>query len=625
METVSMNDRFIQITINKAEQLIRDGFTDQALSALNELHAIFPDSFEISVFLIPLLIERGDYDNAHRLLASLEVVASQKHGDTLFKLGNMFAVRGRFSEAVAAYEHAISADGLLAGAYNNLGLTMMELGKPEPAYKYLTRALELHPDYAETHNNLGNLCVLLFRMEKAIAHFERAIELKPKYASAYSNLGRAYRLCGEVDESIVLIRTALELEPTVRVLIDNLLFSLIYTDTDPELVFQEHVRLVSSAYASTASTQPPEKYKHDKIRIGYISGDFRDHPVAFFFEPMLLYFDRNRFEIYCYTQVVSEDGISQRLKRAGGAWRSSVGLKAEDLAELIRNDEIDILVDLAGFTENHRMDVCALKPAPVQCSWLGYPSTTGLRQMDYRITDASADPPGMTERFHSEQLIRLPHSFICYTPDRSIPLQPLPVGPVVFCCFNNLSKISDILLSAWSRILNAIPDSRIKLKYAFLADDATRTIIQKRLMRQGIDPERVEMRGFTETKREHLELYGQCHIALDTYPYHGTTTTCEALWMGVPVVTVAGKSHVSRVGVSILRVLGLSGFATSTFDDYVNVAVELARDRKRLNIMRQSLRTRMESSALVDCRGFVTDMESAFEQMVNRLPVVGHI
>jgi predicted O-linked N-acetylglucosamine transferase (SPINDLY family) len=620
-----MKNRFIQITINKTEQLLKDGFTGQALSVLNELHAIYPDSFEVSVLLIPLLIEQGDYDNAHRLLAGLEIVASQKHGDALFKIGNLFAVRGRFSEAAAAYERAISANGLLAGAYNNLGLTMMELGRPEPAYNHLTRALELYPDYAETHNNLGNLCVLLFKMEKAIAHFKRAIELKPNYATAYSNLGRAYRLCGEVDESIALIRTALELEPNERVLIDNFLFSLIYTDSAPESVFQEHVRLVSGAYAAAASTLPPEKYTHDKIRIGYISGDFRDHPVALFFEPMLLYFDRNRFDIYCYSQVVSEDGISQRLKRAGGVWRTSVGLKAEDLAKLIRNDEIDILVDLAGFTENHRLDVCALKPAPVQCSWLGYPCSTGLRQMDYRITDACADPPGMTERFHSEQLIRLPHSFICYTPDRSIPLQQLPAGPIVFCCFNNLSKISDILLSAWSRILDAIPDSRIKLKYAFLADNATRTIIQKRLTKQGIDPTRVELRGFTETKREHLEFYGQCHIALDTYPYHGTTTTCEALWMGVPVVSVAGKSHVSRVGVSILYALGLPELSTTTFDDYINVAVELARDRNRLRLLRQSLRTRMESSALVDSRGFVSDMESAFEQMIFRMPVAGHI
>jgi predicted O-linked N-acetylglucosamine transferase (SPINDLY family) len=290
-----------------------------------------------------------------------------------------------------------------------------------------------------------------------------------------------------------------------------------------------------------------------------------------------------------------------------------------EAADLIRADEIDVLVDLAGHSNGNRLMVFARKPAPVQVTYLGYPGTTGLSAIDYRITDAFADPPGMTEGHHSEKLIRLAGCAWCYGPDsQNVPSESPATqsGVVTFGCFNNLAKVNDRTLGLWARILDAVPGSRLLLKsIGFLSMDARRRVRESLCSQSGIGEERLDIRGPEDSHESHLALYREMDIALDTFPYHGTTTTCEALWMGVPVVTLAGRTHVSRVGVSLLTNVGLPELIAESEDDYVRMAVELARDVERLVSYRSNLRDGMLGSQLLDAPSFAREIEGAFRQM----------
>jgi predicted O-linked N-acetylglucosamine transferase (SPINDLY family) len=301
------------------------------------------------------------------------------------------------------------------------------------------------------------------------------------------------------------------------------------------------------------------------------------------------------------------------MKRFGGVWRPIFGLSDHEVANLVAADEIDILVDLAGHSKGNRLGVFALQPAPTQVTWLGYPNTTGLKQIDFRLTDSFADPPGMTEHLYSERLIRLPRSFLCYEPAISTPeVVDLPGQPVVFCCFNNYPKIADTILALWARILHAVPEAILSLKCAQLGDLGVRTRLITRFAALGIDSAQLVISGFETNREEHLQRYGQCHIALDTFPYNGTTTTCEALWMGVPVVTLAGRSHVSRVGASIANNIGTPELVATSAEQYVDIALSLANDPVRIQAYRNTLRARLSRSPLMDAGSFTSDFEKSY-------------
>jgi predicted O-linked N-acetylglucosamine transferase (SPINDLY family) len=362
-----------------------------------------------------------------------------------------------------------------------------------------------------------------------------------------------------------------------------------------------------------------ERSPSRRLRIGYVSPDFRAHSVAYFLEGLLEHHDHSQVEVFCYAEVANPDAVTARMEQLAGHWRRITGMPDAEVAELIRHDGIDILVDLAGHTANRRLLVFARKPAPVQVTWLGYPNTTGLDTIDYRLTDHFADPPGSTEHLHSEQLIRLPQSAWCYRPlENPPPVSAPPVhdtGHITFGCFNAMPKINRPLLELWSGILLAVPGSRLLLKNASLGETSMQHQLWKQLQEMGIGPERVEMVGCVPDLSGHLGMYGRVDIALDTFPYHGTTTTCEALWMGVPVVTLAGKTHVSRVGASLLSNLGHQEWIASIPEEYVKIAVELAKDLPRLTALRSTLRERMQASPLMDAAGFARDIEAAYRKI----------
>ena len=365
----------------------------------------------------------------------------------------------------------------------------------------------------------------------------------------------------------------------------NLLLAMQYqSGADPQEILAEARRYARQHADPLAGTIEPRLRRPAagrRLRIGYVSADFREHPVVSFLEPILAAQDRDRFEIFGYADVLQPDATTRRLQSYADHWRSLVGLSDGQAAQRIRRDDIDILVDLAGHTGGNRLLAFACKPAPIQMSYLGYLGTTGLSAIDYYITDAHADPPGLSEAHYQEPLIRLPECGFCYAPGPAPEVNPEPPsrqsGQVTFGCLNNPAKVSDEVLALWSRVLAAVPGSCLLLRAEAgrSAERRTRDLLTAR----GIAPERLDFAGQTATRFAYLELYHAVDIALDPFPYNGVTTTCDALWMGVPVISLAGRMSVSRQGVRFLRTVGLDELLAETPEDYVRIATELAGDR----------------------------------------------
>ncbi|MGD9579242.1 MAG: hypothetical protein AB7Y74_13445, partial [Syntrophorhabdus sp.] len=343
--------------------------------------------------------------------------------------------------------------------------------------------------------------------------------------------------------------------------------------------------------------------------------------VSYFFLPLLKEHSRS-FEIFCYSDVKRPDQVTACLKGLTDHWRSIVGLTDEEVARQIGQDRIDILVDLAGHTTHNRLPVFAMRPAPVQVTWLGYPNTTGIPVMDYRITDDIADPVGDSGQYHTERLVRLPQGFLCYAPpEEAGEVSSLPAliqGRVTFGSFNNLPKVNEKVVEVWSSILKKVPGSSLMLKSRSLSDKGVRHRYLDMFSRYGVTSERIQLVPYAHMKQEHLSLYGRMDIGLDPFPYNGTTTTCEALWMGVPVVTLKGDRHSSRVGASLLMRVGLEELVAETEEEYVQKAAALANDLNNLASLRGTMRGRMKESPLCDAGSFAQKMEAMYKEIWER-------
>jgi len=394
---------------------------------------------------------------------------------------------------------------------------------------------------------------------------------------------------------------------------------------DPARVAKEHFefekvcarRMSGSAPAHTNNRSPDRR-----LRIGYVSPDFRRHSVNYFLEPILANHDHTQFEVFCYADELWPDATTERLKGLVDQWRNTAGMSFDGMARLIREDGIDVLIDLAGHTGYNRLPVFARKPAPVQITYLGYPDTTGLAAVDYRITDNVADPAEKTEALHSEKLIRLPTTAWCYRPPEESPdvheLPALSGNPVTFGTFNVLAKLNAVVLETWAKVLLATPGARLMLKNKSFRDPAIPRRLLQTFEKHGVAPERIVLLGPEEKYDNHLRLYHRLDVALDPFPYNGTTTTFEALWMGVPVVTLGGDVHVSRVGASLLGNVGLSRLVAQDSERYIEIAASLAADLPALNELRLGLRKRMQSGPLMDEAGFTRNIESAYRDAWKR-------
>lgn len=600
---------------NLGNFLRSQGQYDQAIISCRQALALNRDFAEAHNNLGNALQDSGQLDEAmvcYQQALALKPDFPEAHNN----LGNALWGKGQFDQALACCERALALNPDLPDAHNNMGNTMRDKGQFDQAIACYQRAIAVKPDYPEAHNNLGNALKDIGQFDEAIECYQRAVAFKPNYSEAHNNLGNALKNKGQLDEAIDSYRRAMDLNPNFVGAYDNLLFALhCHPASDPQSLFAEAQRW------NRKHAEPLQRYvqphsndrnPNRRLRIGYVSPDFRGHPVGRFILPLLTAHNHDAFRTFCYAQVAAPDTLTAKLQAEADVWRSIVGLSDEQAAEMIRQDQIDILVDLAAHTAKNRLLIFARKPAPVQVTFLGYPGTTGLETIDYRITDALADPPGQTERYHTEQLIRLPQTAWCFAPTDSLPVSPRRNGPITFGCFNNFAKVTEPMLRCWSKILQAVPRSRLLLKASTLGCDSVRHQVLQILNASGIDPNRVELRGFEATHTGHMALYEQIDIALDTFPYHGTTTTCEAVWMGVPVVSLAGATHVSRVGVSLLSSIGLPELVADNPEQYIQIASDLANNLPRLNELRSTLRQRMQASPLMDTKSYAQDIEAAY-------------
>ncbi len=538
--------------------------------------------------------------------------------EALCTLGNVMKAQGRLDESLEYYRRALLIRPGYAEAWYNMGCVLSEEGKRDEAIESYRKAIELSPDYAVAHNNLGVVLREIGRHQEAIESSQRAIELLPDFAEPYINIGNALPWIGQVENSIRSYRKALELSPNHPVAWSNLLLTLLYDDRiSPLEMFAETRRFSECIEQPLQSEWPKHSNSRDenrRLKIGYVSADLRDHALAYFIEPVLANHDKSKFEIYCYYNHPLQDAMTVRLRGLSDHWLQCDRMTDERLSAEIQADGIDILVDLSGHTAFNRLPVFARKPAPIQISWIGYIGTTGLSAMDYRFTDEHLDPPGLTEDFHSEHLLRLPAAFTFRADSAAPPVNTLPAlteNSFTFASLNNPAKLNAKVVALWARILAAVPHSRLMLGNA--QTNQEKWLLQL-FAEHGVAEDRLLLLPRVNLQ-EYLEAHHRIDLALDPFPYNGGTTTNYAMWMGVPVVVLAGDRPIARVGVCNLMRVGLPEFVAQNEDEYVQIVLQHSRDLHALNDLRQSLRERILSSSVIDPVAYTHMVEDAFRRV----------
>lgn len=576
------------------------------------------------------------------------------HSSSLYLMATIMAESGQPAESLKYLDQAIALGPNVAEAHGNRGIALMTLGRLDEAEQALRRSMQLDPTRPEPWYALGNLKAQqkdhkaafeaflqvlqidprdgrswtnmgialqeMGKLEDALAAYEKAQILLPNEAPVYYNVGRALHGQGRTLEAIVANHRALELDPHHVLAHSNLLIDLTYIGDVSAAELLEAHKGWDHAHVPTnrvprakAVGEDPER----RLKIGYVSGDFRQHPVGWLLANVLPAHDKSQVEVFCYCNEATSDEVTERLKASADHWRDIVGLSDDAFADQVRRDGIDILVDLSGHTAHNRLLAFAKAPAPVQASWVGYPSTTGLAAMDYLVMDAVTVPPG-AEAWCAEAVVRLPHGRFCYAaPLGAPPVAERPQGPVTFGSFNHLAKMGPNVINLWTKVLDAVPGSRLVLKWRSLDDPAARDFLATTFAAYGVGADRLELRG----PSSHLDMlaeYGDIDIALDPFPYSGGITSAEALWMGVPVVTWPQDRIASRQTLAFLSELGLTDLAADTEDDYVRIAAALAGDASRRAELRRDLRARMAASPMTDGARFTPGLEAAYRQMWRR-------
>ena len=526
---------------------------------------------------------------------------------------------GRLDEAIAACRSALQLRPDYPEAHNNLGAALAGQGQPEAAVAAYRRALQLKPNYPEAFSNLGVALKERGQLDEAVAALRRALELKPSYAEAHNNLGAELAGQGQLDEAIAAFRQALTINPEHSSAHSNLVYTLHFHPDHSERTIAEERRRWNRQFGEplkqTILPHGNDRNPDRRLRIGYVSPDFRDHVVGRYLLPLFERHDRERFEILCYSGDARSDWMTERLRALAGRWRNTVGISDARLVEMIREDGVDILVDLTQHMAGNRLPVFARKPAPVQVSFAGYPDSTGLEAIEYRISDRHLAGDSADQGSGRKEQVRLIDSFWCYDPcGIDMEVNELPAkenGSVTFGCLNNFCKVNERVLSLWARTLGKVKDSRLVIS-SRSGSQRQRTLAA--LEREGVAARRVEFVDF-RPRREYLELYHRLDVVLDTFPYNGGVTTCDALWMGTPVVSLAGETPVSRAGLSLLTNLGLPSLVAHAEEDYVNIAESLAGDLPRLAELHSTLRDRMRASVLMDAPRFTRQVEQVYREM----------
>lgn len=602
--------------------VLRDlGKMEESAECYRRALSAAPENTEVMVNYGAVLRDLGKPDKAedcYRQALKLAPDAALTH----FNLGNSLRDQGRLDEAVRSFQRALELSPDSPAMYNNLGNTLRDLGKREEALQVFRTALERDPENVETLVNLGNGLKEAGRLEEAISTYERALLLRPEMPEAHYNLGTVLQDQCRMEEAVDCYRRTLELKPDHAVAHSNLLMNLQYdTDLTPEELLRESRAWEYRQLAGITPMSLPDTSRNPdrRLRVGYVSGDLRRHPVGYFLDGVLAAHDRQNFEIFCFANQSFGDDLSDRLRNNADHWLEIFGWSDAAVTELIRKEGIDILIDLSGHTARNRLLVFGRKPAPIQATWAGYVGTTGLSAMDYLISDPRETPEG-TEQWYLESLVRLPDCYVCYAPpEYAPPVSPLPArknGFITFGCFNNLAKINRPVMDLWVRILREIPDARLVLATKALGDPAVRERIRQTFAGGGV-AERVDFSGMVPHP-ELLARYGEIDLALDPFPYSGGLTTLEGLWMGVPALTLGGARFASRHSLSHLTAAGLPEFIVADQAAYLAKAVSLAQDFSHLECLRSGLRERMKSSPLCNAPRFTRNLEEAYRNMWRR-------
>jgi protein O-GlcNAc transferase len=590
---------------------------------------------EAAVYIRQALRLKPDHANAHfnlgNVLVGLEQLAEAtqcyrqairldaKHADAHYHLGLALVAQEMFDEAAEFFRQAIRLSPEHADAHYNLGVIYFRNKQIVEAAECFREAARIKPDLSDAHFNLGLVYLGSKQFADAEASFEQVLQLDSMNASAHFHKGFTLWQKGQVAEAIACYRRTLEIQPEMENAHSNLLYSLLFCpDYTPDMIQEENRRW----YEGHAQTLDREMHAHGneadpkrRLRVGYVSPDFREHCQAFFTFPLLSSHNHVDCEIFCYSDVPKPDDTTNRLQSFANKWRNIAGKSDEQVADLIRQDRIDILVDLTMHMAKNRLLLFARKPAPVQVSWLAYPGSTGLRAIDYRFTDPHLEPPNRDDSHDSEKPVCLPDTFWCYDPLTGEPavneLPALKNGFLTFGSFNNFCKVNTPTLKLWARVLNATDGARLIM---LASEGECRRFVLDLMEHEGIEAERISFVA-NQPRDRYLAFYQQIDVGLDTLPYNGHTTTLDSLWMGIPVLTLVGKTAVGRAGLSILSNLGMSEWIAETPEQFVASARRLTADLTQLDRTRATSRQRMKVSPLMDAPRFARHVEAAYREM----------
>ena len=620
------NDRPDENCLRQGNELLSNGKLSEAAECYGKAIAINPANASAHLNLGFALKEQELYDQAEQSLRQA-IRLNPEMEDAHYLLGGIAEAQGNLQAAIEGYHKALAIKPDFEIVFRDLCRVLFLSGGNERARTVILEGISLNPQVADFQYYLGNLCMHENKLDDAIACYQKALAIQPDSIGVHTNMGKAFLEKGDIENATNWYRKALQLNPTSIEAMSCLLFAQAYDPACLPTRYLADARRYGSAVLANArpyTSWPAASIEIGDLplRVGLVSGDFLGHPVGFFLESVLKHLNTARIELFAYPTVPQEDGLTARIKPCFGAWHSIAGLSDEAAANRIHDDGIHILIDLAGHTSHNRLPVFAWKPAPVQISWLGYFASTGVPGMDYLLADKTSVPESQREHF-TETIGYLPDPRLCFTPPAAMDeLKPASLPAITndyitFGCFQNLSKINDGLLAAWGRIFQTLPQARLRIQCKQMGDSVAREALLARLSRVGIAAQRVNIKGLA-SREDYLTAHAGVDAILDTFPYPGGTTTCEALWMGVPTLTLAGNTLLSRQGASMLTCVGLEKWVAGDVDEYVAKAASLTGDIDRLAQLRAGLREKVLASPLFDAPQFAVNLEDALHEMWQR-------
>lgn len=562
---------------------------------------------------------QGDHSKVVALLLPFKNDTNPKVAGTACYIGGLaYHAMKEYDKALALFQEGVDMKHDDYALYEGYGATLQQNAKYDKAEEIYNQGIEVCGRIPSLLSHLSSIQIIRGHISKAEDMLKEALKSDGNDYMGWTNLGNLFQLKGHYRDAVQCYKEALSINPHYDGAIANILLTSNYIRLPKDEVFQAHNKYCSEL-RTIEFPKPLIRPRNSKIRIGYLSGDFKTHSVSYFFAPILQSHDRSEFEVYCYSDVFSPDPVTVRFEKQSDHWRDISRLSDEDAGKVMIEDNLDILIELTGHAGSRRLSLLKSKPAPVQITYLGYPNTLGLDSMDYRIVDRITDPEGENDKYYVESLQRVNGPFLSYMPSNDIPdIAELPFeqnGYITFGSCNNLAKLCDETVEIWSKLLLQVPDSKLYIKSKPLIDEITREEIYLRFEGEGISRDRLLLEGHRSSNKDHLESYNGIDIALDCFPYNGTTTTCEALIMGVPVLTILGDRHASRVSASILTAVNQENLIAQDIEEFVLIGKELAHNPVQLKELRKSLRNQMKNSPLLDGNRMARELEKIYKEV----------